>query len=239
MTPTAWQWTPPASVYVGDYGQYRVLKLAAWVEHPDSAVAAPAIHLRCGGSDRQLDQPTTGGHVKVAGLIHRGTATEFPSLSLFVRDVAVDGAGNVYVLGDTSTGEVLKFAAASTTPTTLPFTGLDGHGGVAADNAGDVYVADAPHHRVLKLTPGSTTQTEVPFTDVDWPYGVAVDTSGNVYLTDTGNHPRVLKLAPGSTSQTVLPLTGLSNPVRVAVDTTGNVYVADAGNKRVLKLPVQ
>ena len=118
--------------------------------------------------------------------------------------VAVDTAGNVYIAnanntagnvdtGDANNNRVLKLSAGSTTPVTLPFTGLKNPSGVAVDTAGIVYIADANNNRVLKLPAGSTTQTELPFTGLDSPIDVAVDTAGNVYITDYGSY-RVLKL---------------------------------------------
>ena len=76
----------------------------------------------------------------------------------------------------------------------LPFTGLNGLGGIALDSAGDVYVADRGDSWVLKLAAGATAQNVLPFTGLNDPAGVAVDTVGNVYVTDFRNR-RVLKLA--------------------------------------------
>lgn len=128
-------------------------------------------------------------------------------------------------------------------PFALPFTGLHLPHGVAADAAGNVYLADALANRVLKLAAGSNTPTVLPFTGLDlWAGviddstgGIAVDAAGNVYVTDSG-HNRVLELAAGSSTQTVLPFGGMNLPKGVAVDNAGTVYVADYGNKRVLKL---
>jgi sugar lactone lactonase YvrE len=147
--------------------------------------------------------------------------------------VAVDAAGNVYVT-DAHTNHVLKLAAGSSTPTVLPFTGLDfgsnvidaATAGVAVDAAGNVYVADSDHSRVVKLAAGSSTQTVLPFKGLDAPQGVAVDSAGTVYVVDY-SHGQVLKLAAGSSTQTVLPSSGngASPNGNVAVDATGNVYV--------------
>jgi serine/threonine-protein kinase len=78
----------------------------------------------------------------------------------------------------------------------LPFTGLKFPNSVAADNAGDLYVADTQNNRVLKLAAGSATQTVLPFTGINNPDGVAVDSAGNLYVTDAANN-RVLKLPAG------------------------------------------
>ena len=63
----------------------------------------------------------------------------------------MDTAGDVYVT-DGGNKQVLKLAAGSSTPTVLPFTGLNGPGGVAVDTAGNVYVLDhSGFGQVVKL----------------------------------------------------------------------------------------
>jgi serine/threonine protein kinase, bacterial len=124
-------------------------------------------------------------------------------------------------------------------PTVLPFTGLTGAHGVAADTAGNVYVTEFGNDRVLKLPAGASTSTPLPFTGVKAPTGVAVDSAGNVYVASI-NEPSndwVLKLPAGASTPTTLPFTGLTDPSGVAVDSAGNLYVVDSGNNRVLKLP--
>jgi sugar lactone lactonase YvrE len=143
------------------------------------------------------------------------------------QGVAVDAAGNLYV-ADLGPNQVLKLAPGSSTPTALPFTGLNLSANmlsdVAVDTAGNVYIGDSRNNRALKLVAGSSTQTVLPFTGLDDPGGVAVDTAGNVYVVDRGNN-RVLKLAAGSGTQTVLPSTGDADlDGNVAVDTAGTVY---------------
>jgi serine/threonine-protein kinase len=69
----------------------------------------------------------------------------------------VDKAGDVYVVdfeggAHTAKAHVEKLAAGSTTP--VPFTDLDHPGGVAVDDAGNVYVVDRNHRRVVTLTSG-------------------------------------------------------------------------------------
>ena len=122
--------------------------------------------------------------------------------------------------------------------TELPFNGIDfrlSPGGVALDNAGDVYVtSEGMYGRVVELAPGSSTPTVLPFNGLYQPQGLAVDGAGTVYVADFDN--RVVKLTAGSNSQTVLPFTGLNYPEGVAVDSQGSVYVADRGNSRVVKL---
>jgi DNA-binding beta-propeller fold protein YncE len=145
------------------------------------------------------------------------------------QGVAVDAAGNLYV-ADVGPNQVLKLAPGSSTPTVLPFTGLNLSlnvlSDVAVDAAGTVYIGDYGNNRVMKLAAGSTTPTVLPFTGLVRPGGVAVDSAGAVYVVDAGNF-RVLKLSAGSSAQTVLPSIGEAEHLdgNVAVDTAGTVYV--------------
>jgi serine/threonine-protein kinase len=123
--------------------------------------------------------------------------------------------------------------------TVLQFTGINfrlSPGGVALDNAGNIYVTNqGMYGRVVKLSAGSSTPAVLPFSGLYQPQGVAVDANGAVYVSDFNN--RVVKLAAGSNNQEVLPFDGLDYPEGVAVDAGGSVYVADRGNNRVMKLP--
>jgi serine/threonine protein kinase, bacterial len=111
--------------------------------------------------------------------------------------VAVDSAGNVYVV--TNGSRMLKLAPGSTEPTVVvPFAGFVGRVyGVAVDSAGTLYAADQAYGCVWKLAVGATALEKLPFNGVRNPEGVAVDRAGAVYVSDTGNR-QVLKLAGGS-----------------------------------------
>jgi streptogramin lyase len=197
---------PAGAVWVQDYGNDKLVKLAVG---PDAQTELPL--------------PVLGTH----GDVH-----------------AVDSGGNVYGANgggvDPNGGcclavHVVTQAVGSDTPTVLPFKGANAIGGMAVDNAGDVYVGDYDHNQVLKLAASSDTPTVLPFTNVHGVIDVAVDSAGSVYAVDA-DHDRVLKLAAGSDTPTVLPFDGIDKPIRVTVDTAGNVYVIDGGHRRVLKL---
>ena len=74
--------------------------------------------------------------------------------------------------------------AYSSTPVVIG-TGFSGPTGVAADAAGDVFIADYGNKLVKKIPAGSNTPTAIGsgFTN---PFGVAVDAAGDVYVADYG-----------------------------------------------------
>ena len=143
------------------------------------------------------------------------------------RGVAVDAAGNVYVV-DAGNHRLRKIDTAGTIATVAGtgeagFSGdggpatearLNGPGGVAVDAAGNVYVTDR-NHLVRRIDPSGTIATVAgtgeagfsgdggPATEarLNGPAGVAVDAAGNVYVTDR-NH-LVRRIDPSGTITTV------------------------------------
>src|SRR5688572_6124427 len=136
-----------------------------------------------------------------------------------------------------------------------------GPSGVAADSAGNVYVADRNNHTIRKITPGGVVSTLAGVAgssgSVDgtgstarfyYPHGVTVDSGGNVYVADTYNQT-IRKITPSGVVSTLAGLAGsfgsaegtgsiarFRYPEGVAVDAAGNVYVADSGNQTIRKI---
>jgi DNA-binding beta-propeller fold protein YncE len=163
-------------------------------------------------------------------------------------DVAVDAAGNVYVV-DTINNRIQKFSSAGAY---LTQWGMHGHtdglffspAGVAIDAAGGVYVLDTSNNRVQKFSDtgsylakwGTLGGGNSQFRDAR---GIAVDATGNVYVADTSNN-RVQKFSSVGAYLTQWGSLGsgdgqFSAPRGVAIDTAGNVYVADTNNNRIQK----
>ena len=141
-------------------------------------------------------------------------------------------------------------------------TQFDGVYGVAVDEFGNVYVADACNHRIRKITPDGTTTTFAGngiagyangtggpsgTAQFNYPYGVAIDTDGNLYVADASNH-RIRKISAEGFTTTLAgngtpgfydgtggadDTTQFESPFDVAVDAHGTVYVAETYANRI------
>jgi sugar lactone lactonase YvrE len=132
--------------------------------------------------------------------------------------------------------------------------------GIAADSAGNLYVAEPASATIRKVTPQGTVTTlagangAVGYADgagsaarFNGPSRVETDSQGNLYVTDTGNSV-VRKI---SASGLVATLAGngtcgsadgrstaaqFCNPKGVALDQWGNLWIADTGNHTVRRI---
>jgi len=187
--------------------------------------------------------------------------------------VATDSGGNVYV-AERSNHTIRKITSAGTVTTLAGLAGsagsVNGTGdaarfwfpsGVAADGAGNVYVAD-DMHAIRKITPAGVVTTlagqEANTGSSDgtggaaqfyFPHSVATDGAGNIYVADSYNHT-IRKVTPAGLVSTIAGLAGSNrgsangagimaqfrSPFDVATDTLGNVYVADSSNYAIRKI---
>ena len=150
----------------------------------------------------------------------------------FPYDVAVDGAGNVYV-ADAGNATIRKITSGGTVSTLAGSARVqgstDGTGSaarfnypvsVAVDASGNVYVADGVNNTIRKITaagavttlaglagsPGSADGTGSA-ARFNYPSGVAVDGAGNVYVADAANNV-IRKITSGGAVTTVAGTAG-------------------------------
>jgi streptogramin lyase len=160
-------------------------------------------------------------------------------------------AGNVYTLAGSTVGY------ADNTGTAARFNGPRG---IAVDDSGNLYVADAYNWRIRKITPSGAvstlagsgtsgyadgTGTAAQFIGI---WGMTFGPDDKLYVADTGNHRirqvdpttgEVTTVAGSSTSGTAdgtLTAARFNTPADVSIDASGNLYVADWQNHRIRKI---
>ncbi|MEQ1833538.1 MAG: alpha/beta fold hydrolase, partial [Candidatus Eisenbacteria bacterium] len=207
---------PLSAVYVTDTNNHRIQKfstsgtfLGGWGQHgsangyfdyPTGIAAEPygfgSIYVAeplvlSDSSNQRVQQFTFLG----------GFVSKWPGL-VSPQDVAVDLAGNVFVLDD---NRVVKYTH---TGNILTQWGAEGAGsgqfdlpaGLCVDGLGNVYVADTGNHRIQMFTnTGAFVTMWGSFGtgpgQFRFPADVAVDDSGSVYVSDQVNH-RIQKFSP-------------------------------------------
>ncbi len=185
--------------------------------------------------------------------------------------VAVDGAGNFYI-ADTNNFRIRMVSGASKTIGTLAGDGTNAYGGdngaatsaqigrpfrIAADSAGNVYIADFDNAVIRKVTASNGIITTIAGTgtagysgdggaatsaQIDRPSALAVNAAGDLFFFDLGNNV-IRKISNGTISTVagngVRGYSGDNGPALNAqlgrsfgltVDASGKIYVADVDN---------
>ena len=133
--------------------------------------------------------------------------------------------------------------------------------GVAADNAGNLFVADTYNCTIRQVSSGGVVTTLAGLAGSGgtndgtgsaarfwYPAGVAADSAGTLYVADQLSHT-IRQITSGGAVSTLAGSAGNSGtndgtgsaarfwyPVSVAVDQTGNVYVADYYNHTIRRI---
>jgi sugar lactone lactonase YvrE len=202
--------------------------------------------------------PATGADLRFPAAIWKtasGNLYIADSINHRVRLVAPDGTIRT-VAGDGESGYRGDDASATAARISSAY-------GVAADSAGNIYIADTLNSVVRRVSSTGTITTFAgtglrgfsgdggPARDalLSNPTGLALDAAGNLYIADTGNS-RIRKIGTDGRISTVAgsftesfggdghPATeaSLNRPAAVAVDAAGNLYIADTVNHRVRKV---
>jgi uncharacterized protein (TIGR03437 family) len=177
----------------------------------------------------------------------------------FVKGIAVDGKGNVYI-SDTSNFVIRKIDTSMNT-TTFAGTnqrGYSGDGGAATsaqlwfpaglafDKSGNLYVADYGSLTVRKIdTSGKISAVAGtgsfgasgdggPATKatLGQPLSLAIDSAGNIFIGDTGNS-NIREITPDGNIHTAVSNV---NAVSLAVDAADNLYFVDGVSPFVYKI---
>jgi uncharacterized repeat protein (TIGR01451 family) len=163
----------------------------------------------------------------------------------------------------TSTGVVTSFAGTAGAVGSADGTSAQFHDpyGIAADKAGNVYVADTSNSTIRKITSAGVVTTLAGAAgvlgNVDgpgsaaqfyYPLAVAVDSGSNVYVADTYNYT-VRKITPAGVVTTLAGLAGYDGSTDgtgsaarfgylngIAADSAGNVYVTDLSYSTIRKI---
>jgi len=210
------------NLFVADSSNNRVLEF----ENPVTV---------CGGSYPCID---TAGAVAVFGTCGSFEASAcrpgvVSAETLFNPSAAAfDRAGNLFI-SDSGDSRVLEFSPPfGAAPAAVGVFGQGGSfstnhcdgggtsaltlcapGAIAADGAGDLFVADTENNRAL-----------------EYPAPFAASPQASVVFGQDGSFTSDIANAGGASAAT------LDAPTAVALDSRGNLYIADSGNSRVLEL---
>ena len=217
-----------------------------------------------------LQISTVAGSIGSAGSTDGGgTAARFnqPNGLTSANDgtLSVADTANATVRRISPVGVVTTLAGSSTARGNADGTGsaatFNAPVGIAADAAGNLFVADSMNHTIRRVTSGGVVSTfagtagAAGSTDgagalarFNLPTGLAVDSAGNVFVADTLNNTlrRISPIGIVTTLAGVPGVSGATNgtgsaalfnrPSGLAIDSAGNLYLADTGNSTVRKI---
>jgi len=185
--------------------------------------------------------------------------------------VAVDNSGNVYV-ADSNNDLIRKIATDGTVSTLAGKAGTSGSSngfgvsasfnlptGLAVDNSGNVYVADAGNNLIRMITPAGNVSTlagsglpaaaDGQGTAASFynPNSIAIDATGTLYLTDEKNNlirkissagmvTTIAGNGAGGSKDGIGVNATFSYPGSIAADGMGNLYVGDINTYLIRKI---
>ena len=177
----------------------------------------------------------TGAPAAAAGFPGTGLQNSFGLAIDSNNNVWVTNENSVSAAGNSGLGSVSEFSPSGME---LSGAGYTGGGiyypqGIAADAAGDIWIADYGHSSASLISDNGTAisgaagygASALPFTPA-----VAADSSGNGWFAVEG---AAVKVTP---TGTVTRFSCCVDPAGVAVDQSGNIWLADYGGAGIVKL---
>lgn len=274
------------STYSGDGGAAT----AAGIRNPNNIVldaSAPSAFFISDFNSRIRKVDIASGNISTyAGTGIRGFAGDGgPSLNAVLsfnatggiaNTLSLDAGGNLFFAD--ATNRIRKINVANTEISTLAgnnnYSGdgaaainaqIKNPGGVAIDNAGNIFIADFGNHRVRKITKATGNIETYAGTGVAGytgdndvatnatlrnPISLAIDNDGNLLIADQGNNV-IRSIDPVSKIITTIAGTGVAGfsgdngdaksaqlyfPAAITLDENNNLFIADLINYRIRKV---
>jgi hypothetical protein len=218
-----------------------------------------------GTPNQRIRVVTPDGNINAFAGGGDGTGENIPATSALLTItccIAVDNSSAVYVnlpnrlVRRISQGNISTFAGSNSqgfSGDNGPATNAQLYGprGLAADSAGNIYIADSENRRIREVSAGTITTVagsdnmalgdNGPATsaNLNFPIGVAVDAANSLLIADTVGRIRkvtqgiITTVAGGGNGGDGGPATSaaLSTPTDVTVDSFGNIFIAEFGSR--------
>ncbi len=223
-----------------------------------------------GGQSNRIRRVTVDGKVETIAGSSEGFSNGNALQAQFntPSGIAIDRAGNI-IIADTSNNRIRKLSTDGTKVSTIAGSGVagfkdgrageaqfDGPIGVAVDQTGNLFIADAYNDSIRKITTEGVVTTvagtgspgygdgQATNAAFDTPCGVAVDKDGNVFVADTGNSA-IRKISVQGEVTTIAGRADagpqgtevrLNRPVGVCVTQDGFLFISDEGGSKIVRI---
>ena len=182
-----------------------------------------------------LCDDATWCHPTILKITPGGAPNTFATIpdSFFAQGVAIDRSDNLFVMAIGWSDNVSIIFKLSPQGARRSFGFVPGHGlGLAFDNAGNLFAADATNQTVYKFTPDGTRSVFIgpeAFSSYEsGPIGLAFDRFGNLFVSTVVfpyNNDRILKFTPHGAKRPFA--SGLPSPRGLTFDSAGKLFVAN------------